>query len=71
MISWRSRWWRQTPPRRLLGVITADDVIDVLQAEHANVVARMAGSDAAELEKKSPVSGGEAPLAVDHGDHVH
>ena len=40
--------------RRLLGVITADDVIDVLQAEHANVVARMAGSDAAELEKKSP-----------------
>jgi magnesium transporter len=40
--------------RRLLGVITAADVIDVLQAEHANVVARMAGSDAAELEKKSP-----------------
>ncbi len=40
--------------RRLLGVITADDVIDVLQTEHANVVARMAGSDAAELEKKSP-----------------
>ena len=37
--------------RRLLGVITADDVIDVLQTEHANVVARMAGSDAAELEK--------------------
>jgi magnesium transporter len=40
--------------QRLLGVITADDVIDVLQAEHANVVARMAGSDAAELEQKSP-----------------
>jgi magnesium transporter len=41
--------------RRLLGVITADDVIDVLQAEYAEVTARMAGSDAAELEQKSPL----------------
>lgn len=38
----------------LLGVITADDVIDVIQAEAAEDVAHMVGSDATELEKKSP-----------------
>jgi magnesium transporter len=41
--------------RRLLGVITAGDVIDVLQVEHAEETARMAGSDAAELGHKSPL----------------
>jgi magnesium transporter len=40
---------------RLLGVITADDIIDVLQAEHADRIARMSGSDARELEQKSPL----------------
>ncbi|MDQ6748454.1 MAG: magnesium transporter, partial [Candidatus Dormibacteraeota bacterium] len=40
---------------RLLGVITADDVIDVLQAEHTEDLERTAGSDAQELEQKSPL----------------
>jgi magnesium transporter len=40
---------------RLLGVITSDDIIDILQAEHAESVARMSGSDARELEQKTPV----------------
>jgi magnesium transporter len=39
---------------RLLGVITADDVIDVVAAEDAEDALQMAGSDAAELEKRSP-----------------
>jgi magnesium transporter len=39
---------------RLLGVITADDVIDVVQEEAAEDVAHMSGTDASELEKKSP-----------------
>jgi magnesium transporter len=39
---------------RLLGVITADDVIDVVQEEAAEDVAHMSGTDAHELEKKSP-----------------
>lgn len=43
------------PERRLLGVITADDIIDVIQEEANEDVARLTGSDAAELEKKSPV----------------
>lgn len=38
----------------LLGVITSDDVIDVIQTEAAEDVAHMVGSDATELEKKSP-----------------
>lgn len=40
--------------QRLLGVITADDIIDVLRTEFAEDTARVAGSDAAELEAKSP-----------------
>ena len=43
------------PNNRLLGVITPDDVIDVMQEERDEDVARMSGSDAQELENKSPV----------------
>jgi len=39
---------------RLLGVITADDIIDVVQEEASEDVAHMTGTDAHELEKKSP-----------------
>jgi magnesium transporter len=39
---------------RLLGVITADDVIDVIQEEADEDVAQLAGSDAQELDSKSP-----------------
>ena len=38
----------------LLGVITSDDIIDVIQEEAAEDVAHMSGSDAQELENKSP-----------------
>jgi magnesium transporter len=39
----------------LLGIITSDDVIDVIHAEHTEDVMRLSGSDAAELEKRKPV----------------
>jgi magnesium transporter len=39
---------------RLLGIITADDVIDVIQEENTEDVMQMAGSDAHELERRSP-----------------
>ena len=39
---------------KLIGVITADDIIDVIQEEAGEDVARMSGSDAQELENKSP-----------------
>jgi magnesium transporter len=42
------------PEDRLLGVITADDIIDVIQEEAAEDVAHMSGSDAQELENKTP-----------------
>ena len=42
------------PQGRLLGVITADDIIDVIQEEAAEDVAHLSGSDAQELENKSP-----------------
>ena len=42
------------PEYRLLGVITSDDIIDVIQEEAAEDVAHMFGSDAQELETKSP-----------------
>ena len=42
------------PESRLLGVITSDDAIDVMQAERDEDVAHMSGSDAQELENKSP-----------------
>ncbi len=39
---------------RLVGTITVDDVIDVVQEEASEDIFRMAGSDAAELERRSP-----------------
>jgi magnesium transporter len=42
------------PDGRLIGVITSDDVIDVIQEEAAEDVAHMSGSDAQELERKTP-----------------
>lgn len=38
----------------LVGRITIDDIVDVMEEEHSEDVARMVGSDAEELEKKSP-----------------
>jgi magnesium transporter len=43
------------PGRRLLGVITADDIIDVIRQEYFDDLAHIAGSDAQELENKTPV----------------
>src|SRR5439155_4658469 len=39
---------------RLLGIITADDVIDVIQEENTEDVMAMAGSEAQELERRTP-----------------
>ncbi len=39
---------------RVLGVITSDDVIDVIQEENTEDMLRMAGSDAQEMERRSP-----------------
>lgn len=39
---------------KLLGRITVDDIVDVLNEEHNEDVARMVGSDADELERRSP-----------------
>ncbi|HUM16965.1 MAG TPA: magnesium transporter [Candidatus Nitrosotalea sp.] len=39
---------------RLLGAISQDDVIDIVQAEASEDIFRMAGSDAAELERRTP-----------------
>ena len=38
----------------LVGRITIDDIVDVIEAEHSEDVARLVGSDADELEKRSP-----------------
>lgn len=43
------------PGNRLIGVITSDDVIDVVIDEDTEDTLRMAGSDAAEMEKRSPL----------------
>ncbi len=43
------------PGDRLLGVVTADDVIDVVVQEANEDVAHLSGTDAGELEKKTPV----------------
>ncbi len=40
--------------KNLLGKIAIDDIVDVFEAEHAEDVARLVGSDADELELKSP-----------------
>jgi magnesium transporter len=39
---------------RLLGAITVDDVIDIVQEEASEDIFRIAGSDAAELERRTP-----------------
>lgn len=39
---------------RLVGRITIDDVVDVIEEEHSEDVARMVGSDVEELERRSP-----------------
>jgi magnesium transporter len=39
---------------KLLGRITVDDIVDVLEEEHVEDVARMVGSDADELARRSP-----------------
>lgn len=40
---------------RLVGRIMIDDVVDVIEEEHTEDVARMVGSDAEELERRSPL----------------
>ena len=39
---------------RLVGTITVDDVVDIVHEEASEDIFRMAGSDAAELERRSP-----------------
>lgn len=39
---------------KLLGIVTADDMIDVIEAEGTEDALRMAGSDAEEMERRSP-----------------
>jgi magnesium transporter len=39
---------------RLLGTISVDDVIDIMQEEASEDIFRIAGSDAAELERRTP-----------------
>ncbi len=39
---------------RLVGQITIDDIVDIIEQEHSEDVARMVGSDAEELEHRSP-----------------
>ena len=41
--------------RHILGIVTVDDMIDVLVAEFEEDLARFVGSDAAEMDRKSPV----------------
>lgn len=41
--------------KKLVGRIMIDDVIDIIEEEHSEDVARIVGSDAEELESKSPV----------------
>lgn len=39
---------------KLLGRITVDDIVDVMEEEHVEDVARLVGSDADEMERRSP-----------------
>lgn len=39
---------------KVIGKISIDDIVDVIEEEYSENVARMAGTDAEELEKKSP-----------------
>ena len=41
--------------RHILGIVTVDDMIDVLVAEFEEDLARFVGSDAAEMDRKSPI----------------
>lgn len=43
-----------SPGGRLIGVVTSDDIIDVIQEEADEDAAHMSGSDAQELENKTP-----------------
>lgn len=40
--------------QKVIGKISIDDIVDVIEEEYTENVARMAGTDAEELEKKSP-----------------
>jgi magnesium transporter len=42
------------PLNKLLGIVTADDIIDVIEAEDTEDMLRIAGSDAEEMERRSP-----------------
>lgn len=42
------------PNNKVIGKISIDDIVDVIEEEYTENVARMAGTDAEELEKKSP-----------------
>src|SRR6266700_1818158 len=53
MICWRCQSSSQAPTS-CWGVITADDVIDVIEYEGTEDVMRTAGSGAQELERRSP-----------------
>jgi magnesium transporter len=39
---------------KMLGIVTADDVIDVIEAEYMEDIAHITGSEAGDLERKSP-----------------
>ncbi len=41
---------------KLLGRITVDDVVDIIEAEHQEDVAKLVGSESIELERRSPVN---------------
>jgi magnesium transporter len=40
--------------QKMLGIVTADDVIDVIEAEYMEDIAHITGSEAGDLERKSP-----------------
>jgi magnesium transporter len=40
---------------KLVGRITIDDIVDVIEEEHSEDVARLVGSDAEELERRTPM----------------
>ncbi|HLF13629.1 MAG TPA: magnesium transporter [Bacteroidota bacterium] len=42
------------PAGRMVGRISIDDIVDVIEEEHAEDVAKLVGSDADEMEKRSP-----------------
>jgi magnesium transporter len=40
--------------KKMLGIVTADDIIDVIEAEYMEDIAHITGSEAGDLERKSP-----------------